>query len=191
MRRFLLVGGLGVLLTLSACGDPKTTVALPLPTQGATLQPPVSSADPNWDNPIEGQPVAAADAASNLAFTPLEPKGLGSPVSVLVQLLYPQVDTRSVAYIFNHQTYGRVIVVENIPDIPLAEYQAALVEWGSLKGTSGKSETIVIRKGITALLTETDDGSQAALRWVEGSIAISLRGPQLQREEIISIANAL
>ena len=192
MKRFLSLGGLAVLVILSpACGDQKTTVTLPLPTQTFAPQPPVSSADPNWDNPIEGQPVAAADAARYLAFTPLAPKGLGTPASVLVQLLYPQVDTRSVAYLFNHPTYGRVIVVENIPDISLADYQAALIEWGSINPSDGKSETIVIRNAITALLTQTNDGSQAALRWLEGSIAISVRGPELQRDEIIAIANAL
>ncbi len=139
-----------------------------------------------------------AEASSKLAFNPMVPKGLGSPTKILVQLGNLELDRRPIAMIYDNASYGRIIVKQGLPEGTPEEEEAFLASVPKMGAEccagipgSGHSELVSIRGSITALVTETDDRSTADITWVEGRLLLSVSGPDLQRDEVIDIANAL
>ena len=151
------------------------------------------------NNPILGEPMAnAQEAEKHLAFTPLEPRGLGDPWRIEVQVGNSDIRRRPIAFLYDHPEYCRVFVIEMLPEMSPAEHAASIARVPAMhdeccRGVpgSGHGEMVQIRGGISALLSEVDDRSQGTLEWVEGTLVMVVRGPQLQRDELIAIANAL
>ncbi|MGH7428461.1 MAG: hypothetical protein ACREJ4_08935 [Candidatus Methylomirabilaceae bacterium] len=200
MRRSMAFCAAGALMVAVGCGPPGPS-SLALPTGDTPIHPPPAAAGPQheWDNPILGIAMPnLAEASSKLAFNPLVPKALGNPTKILVQLGNLNLDRRPIAMIFDHPSYGRVIVKEGLPEgTPEQEmaFLASVPKMGAeccagIPG-SGHSELVAIRGSITALVTETDDRSIADITWVEGGLLLNVSGPDLQRQEVIAIANAL
>src|SRR5262249_50073293 len=76
----------------------------------------------NWDNPIDGHPVDPPLAASQLSFQPIRPPGLGEATTVLISQSDIPVDGRAIAFLFDTNEYGRVSVVERLPDVAAEQY---------------------------------------------------------------------
>lgn len=199
MRAILFASALS-LVGLGACGQNPPGVLVPDALNSSPK--PVGAgapAPPNWTNPILGVPVGSVDEAkAQLAFSPLVPQGLGT-ATIHVQLGSSDIRSRPIAFIYDHASYGRIVVREWLPNKSPAEYEAwlqsipgkAAADPGADQPGAGHSELVTIRGGIVALLTEPDDGSIADLRWVERGLVLHTSGPALNRERVIAIANSL
>jgi hypothetical protein len=150
----------------------------------------------NWDNPIFGVPVASAAAAqAQVPFTVYEPKGLGTPpTGVFATAADVAPEGRAVAFVFDTQEFGRVDVVEHVPDVPLDQYDA---EHENLVATNGDPllhghfDLVTIRAGQKALVTTSEDGTRSAIFWLEGDAEIIVEGPALNFNQVVAIAQAL
>ncbi len=185
MRRFVssVVGAVvaGVLVTGCATS--------PMADRPVGQQP-----DVDWSNPAHGVPVASMVAAQSLSPFPLhEPGGgLGTPQSIFVT----GSGGPSPVFVFVYGTsrYGLVDVYEELPDVPPAEYDAAnqrLLAYNGLPSTHGSSRIVSIRGGCQALMTVSEDGSRADIRWLEGGVEYYVRGPSLSTAVAIQVAEGI
>jgi hypothetical protein len=156
--------------------------------------------DQDWDNPILGTVAPSIAAATKqVSFNPLVPKGLGNPIRILVQAANPNVVQRSLAFLYDTAAYGRVVILEWLPQISASDYAASLQSLPARRAAdpaasipgSGYLDTVTIRGGIVALRTQPDDQSTADLRWVEGSVVVNLSGPTLNHDQVVELANGL
>lgn len=191
--RITLRAAAAVTLMLIACGrlaDPRTPRAGPVPT---TVEPGVSTPLINWDNPIDGIPVASEAAAQLLVpFEIKPPGGFGAPLSIIVSPPNEiAAEGRVVAFIYDDPKYGRVTVKEHFPDIPPEQYNAenrSALDLNGQPNVSGTFEIVRIRGGKDALITTSADGSTSSIFWLEGQIEIIIRGPTLDRAACIALA---
>ncbi len=152
----------------------------------------------DWDHPlgIEAERLAsAAEAQKRLPFEIVVPSGLGEPVAI--DITPPAVtppDARVVAFIYDTVDYGRVVVKEGFPDVPPADYEETLslvVEHSQEPDVEGTAEKLEIRGGKPAVVTTVEDGSRSSMAWLEGEIEITVRGPDIDREQVLAIGEAL
>ena len=178
-----------------SCGPQEPTggsATAPTSQQPFWQRPPASGQD--WKDPIMGEEMSSiADAAKNLGFEPLVPKALGTPTKIFVQLSNPDPSQRVVAFVYENGTYGPVVVKEWLPPGSPADYAEFLASTAAVDdpATPGHRDSVTIRSGSIAMLTETDDRLVAGIRWVEGNIVVDIDGPSINREEVLTIANAL
>ena len=184
--------------TLIACGQRQP--GLSLDAANVTPPPLVLGPDQDWDNPILGTVAPSIAAATKqVSFNPLVPKGLGNPIRILVQAANPNVVQRSLAFLYDTAAYGRVVILEWLPQISASDYAASLQSLPARRAAdpaasipgSGYLDTVTIRGGIVALRTQPDDQSTADLRWVEGSVVVNLSGPTLNHDQVVELANGL
>jgi hypothetical protein len=195
--------GLAILL-VPACGNSDGFVDTPKPpTSTAPTKQSALGEDlvhegglpVDWDNPIKGQELSSfEEAKSLLAFDPYEPRNLGQAVGIFVSV---SVDVRSrvLGLVYDSPGYGRVVVIEELLHLPISDYQAGMEE---IVDTSlarpelaGRSELVSVRGGLTALMTATEDGSVADIRWTDGTIVLLVRGPSLNRDTAVQVAEQI
>jgi hypothetical protein len=152
---------------------------------------------PNWDHPIGGEAVSLRKARQSVIFDVVVPRSLGDPKSIFATspteaATLPQ--DRAVAFVYDTSRYGRVNVVEHIPQVPLDRYDTQnqeVVELAASPDVGGSAEIVVIRRSKKALATTAEDESRSSIFWLEGNIEIVVRGPSLTKEQCIQIAEAL
>ena len=126
------------------------------------------------------------------AFSLYRPRGLGTPETVLVS---PK-DGAAVVVALLYQTadYGLVVVTENVPDVPLDQYEQshrALLDYNDDPMTHGKFEIVTIRQDQEALVTTSEDEAHSTIFWLEEGVEIVVNGPGLRRDDVIAIAESI
>ncbi|MEO8292072.1 MAG: hypothetical protein ABI635_02940 [Actinomycetota bacterium] len=157
---------------------------------GEVLAPPI-----NWSNPIDGDEVASLEAAQpSLGFTVYDPKGLGTRRSVFVSPSGTEKELAVVALLYETPGYGLVVVKQHLPDVPIADYDKAnqeLMEMNGLPTVHGSFDLVAIREGQEALVTTSEDGTTSSIFWLEKNIEIVVRGPDLDKTDVLKIAEGL
>jgi hypothetical protein len=149
----------------------------------------------DWDNPISGNEVPSLDVAERaVPFEVRAPKGLGQPTKHLMSPSSFHAGLRVVASLFDSPEYGRVIVIQHLPDLPVEEYHAAnrsLVEMNGQPNVSGSAEILSIRGGLEALVTTSEDKTKSTVFWLENGVEYVVEGPHLDRSEVLRIAEGI
>lgn len=192
------------LLLVLGCGNPDGFVDTPSPpTSTATTKPMSAGEDPphkqglpvDWDNPIKGQEVSSFEQTKSLLpFAPYDPKNLGQAIGLFVSN-GAQMKSRVLGLVYDTPEYGRVVVIEELLHVPMSDYQAGMKQIvdssAAQSELAGQSELVAIRGGLTALVTATEDGRVADIRWTDGTIVFLVRGPSLVRDMAVQVAEAL
>lgn len=192
-RRFVWLGLVMVLAAACATSAQMRTAAAPVETPSAP--PPVDVPEINWNNPIDGEPVPSLPAAQALVpFGIYEPKNVPSPTTLLVGPIGARQPDLVVAFLYDIEPYGRVVVKEHVPDVPVDEYVSSNREMLNLNGQSnvhGSFEVATIRGDREALITTSEDRTTSSIFWLEGAIEIVIRGPSLDRDAVIKLAESI
>jgi hypothetical protein len=185
----------GASLVTGATGSATGPSGSPSPT--SALQE--GSVDPNagfdegfiqdWDNPIEGVRVdTTADAANNVAFDVQEPGGLGTPLAIYTSGEELDKSSRAVAFVYDTAAFGRVDILEHLPESSGDDYQKFLVSLNGDPLTHGRADLVTIRGSIQALVTTSEDGGHCAGFWLEGGIEYIVEGPVLTFDDVTKAA---
>lgn len=149
----------------------------------------------DWDNPIHGFAANSVESAQrHVPFEIYKPKGLNGQIKLLVSPLGFEPEKRAIAFLFDAPEYGRVAVIQHFPDVPAGEYDAAnenFLQYNGGPETHGTFEIVIIRDGRKALITTSEDGSTSSIFWLEGDTELMVRGPLLQRNDVIEIAEKI
>jgi hypothetical protein len=188
----LTAGLVAALVLMGACARREAA------TGGGEQHPHQERSTINWDNPIAGVRVDALESVAALfPFDILMPEGLGSPFKIL--MTPPEnasPESRVLAFLYNSRAYGRVVILEHIPDVPVAEYEESNQKLVQISHTQsnvrGSAEIVPVRGGLPALVTTSEDGKHSTIWWLEaGSFEIVVEGPDLNFNQVIEIANGL
>jgi len=192
-------GRLGAVVFLAAVACANSTSGLDF---NATTNRPSADSQKNWDRPLaNSHQVSSSDqAASELAFSPRDPRNLGASRAIFVTgngtatASASEKATRVLAYVFDSPTYGRVVVTEEplrgSPEDFLAAMQD-LVTGNGKSGRSGSGQIAVIRGAKQALITTSEDGTRSDIRWIEDNIVFLVEGPMLSQRAVVDIANGV
>jgi hypothetical protein len=145
----------------------------------------------NWDNPIDGHPIDLAMAASQLSFQPVQPAGLGEATTVLISQSDIPVDGRAIAFLFDTSEYGRVSVVERLPDVPAEEYDETNRSLVNSYSGAGLASIEPLQNGTDALVLSAKDKSDGVVYWLQGSLEFWIGGTDITAEDAIAIANTI
>jgi hypothetical protein len=133
----------------------------------------------DWDNPIGGKEVRSFHAAAERApFELYRPTGLGRPRKVFISI--PARHPSAVAFLYKSVRFGLVVVIENVPDVPIDEYEESnrrLLAYNDRPDTHGTAEIVSIRDGREALVTTSEDRSSSTIFWLQGRTEIVIKGP--------------
>ena len=201
--------GAALAMALSACGDPRIGGLSPrdvTPSVAMTngqfvgCRPDLISAPSiNWvDPPPDGLVVSSSQAAATqLAFIPREPQGLGTPDFIWVSG-GPESSRGSKGIRFKYTTpsYGVIIVAMWLDPIAESERiksweQQVQQENSGDPCFSGYGELVSIKGGKTALIGGPPNEARVTANWREGLVWVQVAGPALGREDALSIAEAL
>jgi hypothetical protein len=182
---------LGVFLT--ACGSPS---ANPPAQVDATTEPGVGVPPVDWENPIAGIEVPGLLAAQKLLpFEVYTPQLEASPFKVLVtDPAKTSLRDMVLALMYHTSNYGLVVIKEHNPDVPIDQYDTVnleLLAQNGQPGTHGSFELVPVRAAAKALVTTSEDQRQSSIFFLEGSIEIVIRGPELDRTDVIELANRI
>src|SRR5438093_11887551 len=147
----------------------------------------------------EGIQVSSIDEAQdrNSTFSIVEPKNLAQPLVFVGPFPRPDKNDTSVFLVYDDQSYGRVWVHEQLPDIEdpaerMKSYQASVTE---SRGPDyhAIADLLTIRSDIPALIWTSDDREviPTIIHWVEDGVQFTVLGPTLTRDQAIEIANGL
>jgi len=194
-RIWLVTGVLSLAWISAACGQPSSPSSAVSPGSTATsCLIPGGPGEPNWDSLSPGDSASSIDqAATQLSFRPRTPEGWGNPSKILVVPSASEAagTQRTIEVRFDHQSYGRVWVVEGpwegASDYGL--YAQEVAEQSAKVPCGPTAEATAIRKSIPAILYHSIDKSQWNLHWVEGTIEFRIIGPHLTRDQVLAIAN--
>jgi hypothetical protein len=204
IRALVLVLGLAIVTTSCASGAGGDSTAASGAT-GATSYVESSLQDdpvdpnagfdevvPNWDNPVEGPPVeSAADATNDVTFDVREPTGLGQAIGIFVSPEEVPKEAAAVAFVYDTSDFGRVDVVEHLPESSPEEYQKFHEYLVSINGdplVHGRFDLVTIRSGVEALVTTSEDGSRSVVFWLEDGIEFIVEGPTLTFDQAVKVA---
>lgn len=175
-------------LLLAGCGklnDGGGGTSSPVGESGDSTPPPGDVPPPNWQNPIGGVEVASiSKAAQAVDFQPYVPKGLGPPARVLVD------SGIGVALVYDTQEFGGVVILQQPQPLPTAEYE----EWMQTVVDNVKlgSAEIVSTRGTEALVIVPETpGHGASISWLSEGREIIIRGPKLQRSDVLQLAEVI
>ncbi len=194
VARCVALGATIVTLT-SSCAKLQEARPQAVSTVMESSAPPIPAPGTDWDNPIGGVEVPSlvlAEAA--LAFDPIVPGGLGDPKTIMISDLGTPEDGRVLAFIYDTEKYGRIDVLQRLPDVPVADYDTAndsVVAANDAPGTQGTAEIIEVRAGSRALLLTAPDGVTVRIYWLEDDVEIVVMGPALSRDQALQIVAAL
>jgi hypothetical protein len=129
-------------------------------------------------------------ARGELPFVPVTSPELGTPIRIFVSdpaVVSPQ--DRAVNLIYEHPTYGRFALIEQLSQTTQTELEA-LAGCDLAKGCEGSWSVITI-KGATKALLIVGPGS-TSVTWLAGDVRFDLLGPPetFSREEAIAVDNA-
>jgi hypothetical protein len=182
--------------TVTSCANLESTTTEPIsPSTEAPPSPQVDVPAIDWDNPIDGELVStfvAADAA--VPFVLYVPKNLPAPESLLVTDASVPPASAVVALVYDVDGFGRVVIKEHFPDVPASEYAAinrGMLELNGQAHVHGTFEIVTIRESREALITTSEDGSTSSIFWLEGPIELIIRGPELDRSEVLKLAESI
>ena len=183
-------------LSLSACGAPldangKSATQSPSPETSSLQQ--YDDVDQDWSNPIAGIRVATTDEAQDyLPFELVIPVGLGEPQKVFVSdPLFVTREQTVVAFLYQTQNYGLVVIKEHFPDVPVESYDKEneeLLKYNGLPVTHGSFSLVSVRGGEQALLTTSEDATEATLFWLENGLEFIIEGPNLDADAVIDLS---
>ena len=147
----------------------------------------------DWDQPITfGVPLLGLKGAqSSLPFSPRMPGGLGTPEKMFITANTVPENGRAIAFEFQTQAYGRVLVVERLPDVPAETYDEANRELIASNTGSSELEIVSIRGGTEALVITSAEGRSAGIYWLEVPIEFWVTGESLTRDQVLEIANSV
>lgn len=147
-------------------------------------------------SPFSGSGIEVEDADSVAAMMPFHiyvPAGPSDP-KVFISPEGTPKDFMALFFVFESKEYGPMWWGESLPDIPDEAQRLAYYDEVSSPGyetNSGvRSEVLRIRSGSPALLGVGPDGSYATLEWVEDGVQFVVLGPQLTRDQILTIVDA-
>jgi hypothetical protein len=156
--------------------------------------PPVDLQATDWDHPFQGKgvQVGSFDEASNdVSFQLRLPNRLGDATAIYVTPAPP--DSAAVAFLFDSQDFGRVIVTESAPDIPDADQRTKAYE--DRVANNGQpdvwttSEIVTIKDNITAVVG-TSQYYSATIEWVDDTdVQFDVIGPQLTGDQAIQLGD--
>lgn len=131
-------------------------------------------------------------ATQRVGFDVYVPKGLGDYLGIYVA---PNpVGQGAAAFVFDSPDFGRIQVIESLPDVPdvdqrLKVYEDRVARNGEPnRWTASSIETI--REGVPAIIG-TSEFYSATIEWVDGQLQYYVIGPSLTSGESVKIANAL
>ena len=152
----------------------------------------------DWDNPVAfSTPVGSiGEAQQSLGFTIYVPKNIGDPGRVVISdpNQIQQTEDRVVALIYDLPAYGRVVVEEEIPQIPPQEFDSSMNQLLALNGQAdvhGTFGVASIRGGTNGYTTTSADGSASDIRWIEGGFEVLVRGPNLNLVQVVALAQLI
>lgn len=194
MNRQSLGRVISLLLVLTSCAGVRGEKQVP-PRQEPNPASYLHLLQTDWDNPIRGEEVKVANlpqAVEELPFAALTPFGLGVPKKILASPPATEPEFRTLALIYDADPYGRVVVIEHLPPVPVSEYESAHEAWVAQSNdpeleSIGNSEIVTIRGTRKALITTSED-YVSDIYWLEGAIEIIIRGPTLDRVQVLEIA---
>jgi hypothetical protein len=180
-RRGIMIAG-AVMILLTACSrEGRDTLSSKVP----------HDQDVNWDNPIDGVPVASlTQAAQSMPFQVSQPMGLGTPARILVSRPDVPTEGRSVAFVFDTASYGRVIVFERLPEVDPSQYDVTNEHLVAIFNGPGALEIDLVRGGTKALVATTAEG-RTGVYWLEGKIEFYVSGPTLTKTDALQIVNGI
>ena len=186
------VGLLGLsVLVMAACARVR-----PVETGGPTPAslPPGDSQPTDWDHPFQGNGVQVASmevASEDVSFNIVDPAGLGDANGIYVT---PGPKERAAVAFMYDSPYGRVIVIEGLPDIPDAESRMAAYEDSvAHNGHPGywTTSTIVTLASGDPAIVGASPYSSSTIEWVTNGVQFSVIGPELTSDQAVSIANGI
>jgi hypothetical protein len=127
-----------------------------------------------------------------VSFSLVDPAGLGDATGIYVT---PGPDeAAAVAFKFDSQDYGRVIVIESLPDIPdpatrIAAYQDRVGNNGQ-PGYWTTSTIVTLATGDPAIVG-TSPSYPATVEWVTKEVQFAVIGPTLTGDQAVVIANGI
>jgi hypothetical protein len=121
-----------------------------------------------------------------LPFASDEPNDLNAAPRIFLSPVHD-----AVAFIYDTQAYGRVVVVESLPDIPDAKEREISYQNQVDQAKSGTVEVFTIRDDLPALVSSAADKSRSAVEFVRGDIQFTILGPNLSTKEALEIAERI
>ena len=189
-RGRLIAGGLGLFLVLAG-GTAFVTgiVRLPITCEGPS---------PAWDSPFGAAGTQVADlkeAAPYLAFTPVIPRGLGSPAKFFIGGNTPDMSARGLIWVYEQPVYGRFWVKESIAEVVQTQNWIESMR-NNPTGCSNES-VVTIRGGTTAALSvgnpaaSGSGSSTTSIMWLDHGLLIVALGPKgsFTKDHAIEVAN--
>jgi len=159
---------------------------------GAPLLPGVGGA--TWQNPIDGITVSSLTAAGQYVNFPLiAMPNLGNPSTILVTPDQTPADTVVVVQ-YQNSSSGLINVYEEATTMSSSEFQNVINSWVALNGnpgTEGSATAVTLSDKLPALITTSPDGSNSDIRWIQGGVEYTIRGPSLTQQACTTFANAL
>src|SRR6266508_6318453 len=172
----------------------------------------------SWDQPIPGGVAVLRAEDAELAFQPDVPEGLGAPEAILATSQDHAAEAdREIAWVFQHPTYSRFVIVERLVDESATEGEWAdlasatpgcetISEAGVVECHYGKRSIVTIRNTTSAFMLEGN--ATTAIHWLEGvdaknqaafaryrdpAVEVVVLGPasDFTAEEAIDVANAV
>jgi hypothetical protein len=156
----------------------------------AAFEPTRDEPQLDWDHWFPSATALSADAPlpTTLPFTPIRPQSIDATAS---RYLSPNGD--AIAFIYDSPTYGRLVIVEALPDIPdptmRAQSFSNQVAQSKLPQAFG-SVSIVSIAGEMALLTSSEDLTRSMIEVVKDGVQFSVLGPSLQPSAAVEAATA-
>ena len=129
----------------------------------------------NWDNPIAGTSVTSSDeAAAHVSFAPLVPTALGPPIKVIVDNGLRSHAGMTIAWVYQHPSYGRFVVIEGKASWTQASLEA-LVVCDPAKGCEGRRALVSMKTGANGLLVT--GGPTTGIIWLWQGLTFDVYGP--------------
>jgi hypothetical protein len=148
----------------------------------------------SWQNPIDGVTISSLTAAQQYVNFPIIAlPGLGNPSTILVTPNQAPTDTVVVVQ-YQNSSSGLINVYEETTSMSSTDFQNMIDSWVAVNGkpeTEGSSTAVTLNNKLPALITTTADGSNSDIRWIQGGVEYTIRGPSLTQQACITFANAL
>jgi hypothetical protein len=150
-----------------------------------------------WNNPIDGRVAASVrNAIDAVPFRVHVPRGLGSPAKILVSPAEIPAGERQVAFLYETDRYGLVSVGEGPAVPPASEWEdfiKSAVADNDESTTHGSAEIVTLDGGASALVTTNEEGTHSDICWLDssGTTEFCVLGPDLQRDDVVEIANTI
>jgi len=149
---------------------------------------------PNWQNPIDGNAVSSVQAAQqDVNFPVVALPSLGNPSAILVTPDTTPADTVVVVQ-YQATSSGLIDVYEEATTMSAKDFQGVIDSWvaqNGQPGMEGSVTAVTLSNSLPALITTSSDGARSDIRWIQGGVQYTIRGPSLAQNDCTTFANAL